>query len=321
MTRISALLAQPAARAFALLVVVIAVAAAFAPITLTSYGVTFDRVTDQCLVAVGLTLLIILGEIDLSVGSTMAVAGTVAVRASENLLVGTLAAIAVGILIGLINAALVLRAGVNSFIATLGTMTTLAGLALLLTKNNPIPLRDPNAPVTFTDNVVGQLTLPTLIVAGISVLCWIFLARTRIGREFFASGGNVEAAAAADVKVARRKTLGFVLCSVLAAVAGLLDTIKQASASATLGQSVLLIAIAAAVLGGGVLSGGRGSVPGAVMGAVALGAISVALELQGIDASLENVLIGAILFVAVVANRESVDGLRLDILARRVRRT
>jgi ribose transport system permease protein len=312
---------MPAARAFGLLVVVAIVASVYEPATITSYGVTLDRVTDDCLVAVGLTMVIILGELDLSVGSTMAVAGIVAVRVSGNLLVGALAALAVGVVVGLVNAALVLWAGVNSFIATLGTMTALGGLAILLTNDNPVALHNFSAPITFSNNIVGQFTLPTLIMAGMSLLAWVFLTRTRIGREFYATGGSAEAAVAANISVRRRKVLGFVLCGLFAAVAGLLDTIEQASATATLGQSVLLLAIAGAVLGGANLKGGQGSAAGAVMGSVALGAIDVALEFHGISSSLEDVLTGAILFAAVAVNRQGIGGLRLDVLARRIRGT
>jgi ribose/xylose/arabinose/galactoside ABC-type transport system permease subunit len=318
--RLTSWAAAPAARALGLLILVIIGASLFEPAALTSYGTTLGRVTDDGIVAIGLTIIIVAGELDLSVGSTMAVAGIVAVRASDHLILGAVAALAVGVVVGLVNAALVLRAGVNSFIATLGTMIALSGLALLLTNDNPVQLSDVSASIDFVRDYVGQFTLPTLIAAALALLTWLFLARTRVGREFYAVGGSRDAAIAANIPVGRRKALGFVLCAVFAAVAGLLDTIQQSSASPTLGQSVLLLAVAGAVVGGANLRGGEGSAIGAVMGSVALGGVDVALEFHGVNSSLENVLTGAILFIAVAANRQSINGLRLDLLARKIRR-
>jgi ribose transport system permease protein len=311
---------RPSSRALGLLLLVVIVAAIVEPIALSSYGVTLDRVNADIIVAVGLTLVIILGEIDLSVGSTMAVAGVIMAKSSENLMVGVSWAIVAGIVIGLINAFLVQVAKVNSFIATLGTMTALAGLALLLTKSTPIPLADFDTSILFSENFIGQLTIPALVILVLTVLLAVFMSRTRIGREFYAVGSNIDAARAANINVGLRKTLGFVVCSALAAIAGVLATISQGAADPNLGKPVLLIAIAGAVLGGAALNGGRGSVVGAAIGSIALGGIAVTLELAGIGSSLEQVLTGAILFIAVVANREGIGGLRLDIIGRRLRR-
>lgn len=312
---------RPASRAVALLALVIVVAAIVEPTTLSSYGMTIDRVTSGIIVAVGLTLVMVLGEIDLSVGSTMAVAGIVMARTSENLAVGIGWALLAGVMVGLMNAFLVLVAKVNSFIATLGMMIALAGLALLLTESNPIPLPNFDASVAFSQNLIGQLTFPALVMIVLVIVVAVFMTATTFGREFYAVGSNIDAARAANINVVLRKMVGFMLCSLLAAVAGVLATISQGAADPTLGKSVLLIAIAGAVLGGAELNGGRGSAFGSFIGSVALGAIAVTLELGGIGASLVQVLTGLILFVAVVANRDGIAGLRLDILGRRLRRT
>ena len=112
----------------------------------------------------------------------------------------------------------------------------------------------------------------------------------------------------------------WVICSVCASVAGLIDTVNQAAADPTLGQSVLLLAIAGAVIGGAQLSGGRGSVLGSVLGSVALGGIGVALELHNINPSLENVVVGFILLLAVALSKHAIGGLRLDVAGRQLRR-
>lgn len=307
-------------RALVLLILVIIGMLIAEQTALTSYGVTFNRIIDTCLVAVGLTPVLILGEIDLSVGSTMAVAGAVAAQASSNLWIGALCAIGSGVAVGLINSALVVLVKVNSFIATLATMIALNGLVLLITSNQPVPLTDISATISFSEGAIGQLTPGVLIVAGMSLLLFVIMAFTKFGRSVYAVGGNNDAAVAANINAPRTRTGGFVICSICASVAGLIDTINQSAADPTLGQSVLLLAIAGAVIGGGVLSGGRGSVLGSVLGSVALGGISVALELHGINSSLEDVVVGFILFVAVVINRETIGTLRLDVATRWIRR-
>ena len=309
---------QPAARAFGLLAIILIFAALYQPLAIFAYGVTLDRVVGNLIVAVALTLVIVLGEIDLSVGSTMAVAGVVLAQSSENIAVAAALAICAGGFIGLVNAGLVLVAKVNSFIATLGTMTALSGLALLLTGSDPIQLQDSTATIFFSADIVGQRTLPVLVAFGLTALVALFMATTKVGREMYAVGGNMDAARAANISVTGSKTLGFVLCGMLSAVAGVLNTISQGSADPTLGATVLLMAIAAAVLGGAILSGGRGSAIAAAISSIALGAVAVTLGFGGISASVVLIITGLILFVAMVANRESISGLRLDILRRRL---
>lgn len=307
-------------RALVLLILVVIGMLIAEPTTLTSYGVTFNRIVDTCMVAVGLTPVLILGEIDLSVGATMAVSGAVAAQVSSDLTLGIICGLLTGIAIGLVNAALVLVVRVNSFIATLATMIALNGLVLQITSNQPVPLKDVGAAISFSTDLVGQITPGVLIVAGLSLVVLAVMALTRFGRAVYAVGGNDDAAVAANIHTARTRAAGFVICAVCASAAGLIDTINQSSASPTTGQSVLLLAIAGAVIGGAQLSGGRGSIFGSILGSLALGAISVALELHNINSNLEDVVVGFILFVAVVVNRQAIGGLRLDVAGRQLRR-
>lgn len=314
--RFGAVAALPSFKAIVLLVLVAAAALVFQPLAIESYGITLTRVNEVAIVAVGLTLLILIGEIDLSVGSTMAVAGIIACQISDQLWLGVLGGLAAGVVIGAINGFLVVVVGVHSFIATLGTMTILAGVALLLSAGNPVILQDFDATRLIGTQVVGQLTFASIVVLVLVLITWALLHWSRAGRDLHTIGGNPDAARAAGIHVALRRFGAFVACGLFAAVAGILSTIQVASASPMMGAPVLLTAIASAVLGGGVLTGGRGSVIGAAVGALALGILRSSLELAAVGDAVEQILIGVILFVTVITSGTSPAGGRLQAVLR-----
>ena len=315
-SRLDSIVSMPSFKAVVLLLVIGLLILIFQPLAIESYGITLTRVNEVALVAVGLTILIIIGEIDLSVGSTMAVAGIVTCQVSENIWVGIACGLVTGVAIGAVNGFLVVVVGVHSFIATLGTMTILAGFALILSGGNPVVLSDFGAAQFIGSSVVGQVTVASLIVLVVVFGTWFWTCWSRSGRDLFAIGGNPDAARAAGIRVGIRRFSAFVLCGVFAAMAGVLSTIQVASASPTMGAPVLLVAIASAVLGGGVLTGGRGSVIGAAIGALALGALRSALELSAVGNAVEQILVGAILFVTVITSGEGSANARIRAISR-----
>ncbi|WP_168702458.1 ABC transporter permease [Gordonia paraffinivorans] len=302
-------------RAIILLVLVVLVLLAVQPTALGSYGIALSRVVDVWMVAIALVPVLVLGEIDLSVGSTMAVTAAVTAQVSGNLGVSIPLALAVGCVIGLINGLLIVKVGINSFITTLGMMITLQGLALAITDGAPVPLADSDRALAFSVPLIGQITPDILIAIAATAVLWFFMTRMRSGRELYIIGGNAEAAASGGISIDTRKMLAFVICSAVAGLAGVVDTLNLVAASPTLGSSVMLLAIAAAVVGGASLSGGRASVIGAVIGAIALGGISIGLQMSGLDSSIESIAIGAILFAAIVLTKEGISALRLPSLS------
>jgi ribose/xylose/arabinose/galactoside ABC-type transport system permease subunit len=294
---------RPEFRAVILFALLLIVLAFWQPAVFSSYGVVLQTAAVTMLVAAGLTVVLVQGELDLSVGSTLALAGVLVAKSSHSLLVGALVAIAVGVAVGVLNGLLVTRGGVNSFIATLGTMIALGGLALVIANDQQVPIKDWQAGISFGQKVLGALTPRILITLGAVVGVHLFLSRSRIGREFYAVGGNRAAALDAGIPTRRRIMAGFVLCSTAAALAGVIVTIELTTADPNAGNIVLLNSIAAAVIGGASLNGGRGTILGTTLGAVGLAALTVGLEFAGVGPNVLNMTVGIVLILAVAAGR------------------
>lgn len=288
-------------RGLALLAVVVVVVAILEPVTFTAYSVTFGRVALIGLVALGLTAVILMGELDLSVASTLAVSGVI-MASVPDLWLGILAALAAGIVIGIVNAFFVVYVGINSFIATLGMLFALRGLAFVLSDEKPVRISDIDAGIAFGSALVGPITPRVLIFIVAFIALQVFLSRVRAGREFYAVGGNRQAALDAGIPVRRRIFTGFMISGFVAALAGVINTLERTAADPTAGGSVLLASFAAAIIGGVVLTGGRGSVLGTLIGALSLGILQVALTLSGVQTDIQDIFIGAILLIAVITD-------------------
>jgi ribose/xylose/arabinose/galactoside ABC-type transport system permease subunit len=305
-------------RAAALLAILLIGIAFTQPTVFESYDVVLKTLALTGLIAVGLTVVIVQGELDLSVGAVFALAGGLVATTSQSLLVGTLIALAVGAAVGVCNGLLVTRIGVNSFIATLSTMITIGGLAFVVTGGEPVPVDDVDGAISFGTPVIAELTPRVLLFAACALAVHVFLSRTRVGREFYAVGGNRTAAMQADVPVARRTVLAFVMCSTLAALAGATQAIELTSADPTSGSRVLLNGIAAAVIGGAHLLGGRGTVLGTTFGALALASLTVALQFADVSPNAQDIVVGTVLVLAVTVDRQGLQVFRLGELRRRI---
>jgi ribose/xylose/arabinose/galactoside ABC-type transport system permease subunit len=289
------------------MLVVMTAAFAIASPTFLSYGnlqVVLQPIPEAALLAIGVTILMIAGEFDLSVGSTFVLAPMVMVIALAGgwalplaMLAGLLAALAVG----LVNAFVTLRIGLPSFIATLGTLFAVRSLAVVISGGFPPPFpRDMNL-----DWIVGRVDLLRVSVfwlIGIAVLLTLWLRRTDFGGWIFATGGNLGAARDMGVSVTRVKTVCFALCSVLAGFAGMIQVFRLRSITPSLGSGLELTAIAGAVIGGAALAGGVGSVLGAIIGALLLAFIENIFILLRIDANWFRFAVGAMIVVAVAFN-------------------
>jgi ribose transport system permease protein len=288
-------------RALALFIVVAVVTWIMEPIVFTSYQVTLGRIALIGLVALGLTAVILMGELDLAVASTLAVAGVV-MASIDNLALGIIAALLTGIVIGVVNAFFVVVVGINSFIATLGMLFFLRGAAFVISGEEPVRLANIDAGIAFGKPFIGDLTPRVLLFIAAFIAIQLFVTRVRVGREFYAVGGNREAAYDAGIPVRRRIFTGFMISGFVAALAGVINTLERTAADPTAGSTVLLASFAAAIIGGILLTGGRGSVLGTLLGATSLGILQVALTLSGVQVDVQNIIIGLVLLLAVITD-------------------
>ena len=253
-------------------------------------------------IALGMTLVIVSGGIDLSVGPIAALAAVVAARlmvANVPIPLAILAALGVGALCGLFNGMLVAYAGLQPFIVTLGGLSLYRALALIFTDGNPVFGIPPEFRALINGDLMG-IPKPVIIVAVIALLCWIVLNKTPLGEYLMAVGGNEEAARIAGVPVARTKISAFVISGVLAAVAALILVGRLGAAEPTLGTLWELDAIAAAAIGGASLMGGKGSIVGTILGAIILGSLRNGLTLMNVQAFYQLLATGIIIIAAML---------------------
>jgi simple sugar transport system permease protein len=261
------------------------------------------------LVAIGVTLLMIAGEFDLSVGSNFAFSGMLFALLVVQLHwapgVAFLVTLAAASAIGGLNALVTLVTGIPSFISTLGALMIWRGLVLAVSGGWPLSLEDEPARMLralagpFTEN----LTYSVFWWAGAAFLLHLVLRHSALGNWIMATGGNPQAARASGVPVRRVKVLVFMLTGALAGLAGMIQFARLGSFSPTYGEGLELQAIVAAVIGGTLLTGGVGGIPGTVLGTLLIGMISSGLVLVGAPVYWFRTFVGVILVLAVVFNR------------------
>lgn len=258
------------------------------------------------LIAMGQTYVIILAEIDLSVGAVLGFSAiaTATVISQYGTAAGLAAGLAVGALAGAINGLLVTKAKMPSFIATLATMSIFAGLTLQFSQGNPVKVTDEAFLALGQGNLLGVPT-PIWIMLVLGVLFGYILARTRYGRELYATGDNADAARLAGINSERVKIQAFMISGLLAATAGFILTARLGTAQPTAGTGLELAAIAAVIIGGTSLAGGRGALLGTLVGAVLLAMIDNGLNLLNVSPFLQSVVKGAVILLAVFVDRNS----------------
>lgn len=252
--------------------------------------------------AVGTVLVLASGEIDLSIGSTVALAALAAglvLQATSQLWLGALAGLAVGMVVGLVNGAFVTAVRLPSFLVTLATGGLIAGLARQLTDLQSVPVTDPAFTWLFGGGTL--LGIPILLwwTAAAVVIGWVVLQRRRFGAHVLAVGNNSSAARVSGIKVNRIRLGVFVISSTTAALAGLLYAGRLQGARYTLGETDLMTVIAAVIVGGTSLAGGKGSVVGALIGSLLMGMLNNGLILAGLSVSQQMIVRGVIILIAV----------------------
>jgi ribose/xylose/arabinose/galactoside ABC-type transport system permease subunit len=265
--------------------------------------------------ALGMTLALAMGALDLSIGSLQALAAC-----AVAILLGTLAiplsigaTLLLGSLVGLVNGLIVTRLGVPAFVATLGMMSVLRGAALLITDGQSILLMDqPEFARLNTGQLLG-VPIPVLTALGAFVVLWLVMRHTPFGQHVCAIGGNERAAIVTGLKVDRIKVLVFVIVGVTAALSGVMLTSRLMIVDGTLGVGLELQAIAVVVLGGTSLMGGNANLTGTMLAAVLLAVINSALNILKVESFYQYLALGLLLIFAL-----ALDTLRRAIVRRAV---
>lgn len=259
----------------------------------------------NALIALGMTLVIISGGIDLSVGpaaALSAVLGATMMVAGVPVPLAILATLGIGAICGVFSGSLVACAGLQPFIVTLGGLSLFRAIALIYTGGNPV-FGIPTEFRSLINSEIFGIPTPIVIVAVIALVLWTVMNKTPLGEYILAVGGNEEAARVAGVPVKRTKVTVFVISGTLASLASLILIGRLGAAEPTIGNLWELDAIAAAAIGGASLMGGKGSVVGTIIGAIILGALRNGLTLLNIQAFYQLLATGLIIIIAMLIDR------------------
>lgn len=255
------------------------------------------------IIAVGMTFVIIAGEIDLSVGAQLALAGVVASSAMQatggQLMAGVIAGLLVGAVVGLANGLITTGLDIPSFLVTLAMLGICRGLALLISGGQPVLANNRWFWAAFNNGVYFGLPVPVLWTILALLIGAYLLHVSSYGRKVYAVGGNKQAARYSGIRVNRVKILAFVFTGILAGFAGLILTARGQGARPDVGVGLELDVIAAVILGGTSLFGGRGMIVGTLVGSLMIGVINNGLTLMGADSATQAIVKGLIIIVAV----------------------
>jgi ribose/xylose/arabinose/galactoside ABC-type transport system permease subunit len=285
--------------AYAALLVLIVFFGAMAPnlfLTRNNFEVIFQNSAVQCVVAIGMTFVILIGSIDLSVGSSMALVGTLAAMASNH--IGGAAFFLTpifGLAIGLVNAVVFVYGRIPSFVVTLGMLSVARGLVLVIGKGWPVPI-----PFSGLFSDVGIPPVPIYIVLALALVASFVLQKTAFGRYVFAIGGDEDKSRELGLPVNQVKLIVFAMSGALAGLGGGILTAQIGSGSPTMGTGFELTAISAVVIGGTSLTGGRGSILGTIVGSLVMSTLANGLIILGVSTDIQIVLTGAVLVGAVL---------------------
>jgi ribose transport system permease protein len=260
------------------------------------------------ILSVGMTYVILTGGIDLSVGAIVGIAGVAGATFGDfGPAVMLSAGLVTGLVVGLLNGFLVTYGRVVPFIATLATMTIARGLALTLTSSAPVSIEDPTYLALGAGRLFEAIPYMVIVAAVVTLLGWFGLARTRFGREVYAVGGNPEASRLSGIPVKRTIFFVYVISGLCAGLAAVLDSARTATAQPSAGSGYELDAIAAVVVGGTSLFGGRGTIVGTIFGVLIIQTISNIFVLLNVPFNAQLMVKGVIILAAVMLQRRAGD--------------
>jgi ribose transport system permease protein len=259
------------------------------------------QTTPITIMAVGMVFALCAGEIDLSIGSVVALSSLVAavLLRDGSIALAVAGGLGVGLAVGLINGLATVKLRIPSFLVTLGTMSVVAGEARSITKLQAVAIENSTFNFLMGSGSLGPIPILLVWTLAVALIGHIFLKETVFGRHVLATGGNRGAAQSVGIKTQRIKVAALTISATTAALAGMLYAGRLNGARYTLGEADLLTVIAAVVIGGTSLFGGKGSVVGAVMGSLIMGMVNNGLVLMGLDVSQQMVVRGFLIIAAV----------------------
>ena len=251
--------------------------------------------------AVGMTFTITAGEIDLSMGGTVALSAlvTAIVLHTHTIFLAVLSGLGVGLVVGLVNGLVTTKVRIPAFLVTLGTQSVVSGIARTITNLQAVPVTNEVFNFIFGSGNIGIFSTLFIWTVVVAFLNHVLLQKTPFGKAVHATGGNREAARYSGVKTDNIRIAVLVLCAVSAAFAGILYTGRLHGARYTLGEADLLTVIAAVVIGGTAFSGGKVSIIGSIIGSIIMGMLNNGLLLMGLSVSEQMIARGLIIIVAV----------------------
>ena len=273
------------------------------PIFLTQKNLlnVLRQISSNLFLASGMTILLIAGGIDLSVGSTIAVIGVFAgtmINLGLPVAVVILASLIVGAMIGSINGAIISNTTLPPFIVTFSMMSILRGLAYVYTGGTTVRI-DNAAYINIGTGYLGFIPLPVIYLIIVLIIVYLILNKSRLGRHIYAIGGNEKAARFSGINIKRIRMFIYTFSGIMAAIAGMVLSARSYSGNPIAGQGAEMDAIAAVVLGGTSMAGGLGAIGGTIIGALIIGLLSNGLNLMGIDSFWQIILKGVVILVAV----------------------
>lgn len=255
----------------------------------------------ELIAALGMTVALVAGQVDLSIGSLLAIVGISSVTAynsTGSVVVAILVGLGSGLIVGLVNGTLVTKLGINSIITTLGMMAVLRGIAYLSTDAHAVQT-DGDAFKEIGVGSLGPVPIPVAIAVLVLLIVYLLLNHTVFGRYLYAAGGNPEAARSAGLPINKIYIGAFVIVAVAAAISGLIQAGRLNSFQPNIGVGFELNVIAAVILGGTRLNGGEGTVSGTVIGVLILGVLSNGLVLLNVNSFWQEVVRGTVIILAV----------------------
>ncbi|CCO47869.1 Ribose ABC transport system permease protein RbsC [Vibrio nigripulchritudo SOn1] len=260
------------------------------------------------IIAIGMTLVMINGEIDLSVGAILALSSALAIGLQTHIGVwpAVICALGAGAILGLLNGILTVMSGMHSFVVTLGGFIGIRGIVFIYTDESALMVEDFSY-TEYPEIYLGPLSITALIFLALVFFFQWMLASTRHGREAYAVGDNAEAAHVAGINVKKHKTINFVLCGLMAAIAGVLLSMRLGTAEPNAGKIWELWAIIAVVLGGTRMQGGYGSIWKTLGGILTLSLIQNGLRLLNTPNYIELMVMGTVLILALILDKTLVE--------------
>lgn len=285
------------------LLAIIILFSVISPTFLTSMNITniLRTASSNIYLACGMTMVIILGGIDLSVGSVIALSGVVTVSmiaGNVPVAIAVLGGVVIGVISGLFNGFVLAYTTIPAFIVTLASMDICRGAAYVVSNGQPIRCMDDNF-INIGCGYLGSIPLPVIYFIVIALFSSILLNKTKFGRYVYATGGNREAAQYSGVKIKKVTVITYLLSGIFAAIAGVVLASRMFSGQPTSGNGAEMDAVAAVVLGGTSMTGGSGKIGGTIIGALVIGTLNNGLNLMNVNSFWQYIVKGIVILLAV----------------------